>query len=193
MKKPDQVTLERWLAGELDGEALRHVESWAEAYPEDLSKELGLDTISQQLSQNLPASEDPPYPEFFNHKIQQAIQAENIDEIITPIKRASWLQRFSWVFAPSAAAAMALCYYLGTLTVQPVVAEDKAVTEVDIPTEIYLPQSGVSAEVSNVGDATIIVLDGLKQIPDSLDIISSASVDTKETPRMVRQNDDEIY
>lgn len=193
MKKPDNVMLERWLDGKLDGESLRQVEAWAEAYPEELSRELGLDQVSQQVSHALPAAIEPPYPEFFNHKIQQAIEDERAAEASAAVHRPSWFQRFSWILAPSAVAAMALCFYMGTLTVQPQMIEPTVVQETAIPTEIYLPQSGVSAEVSYEGDSTIIILDGLKEIPDDIDIRSSAAVEPKKSKFMVSHEDRDMY
>ena len=78
MNKPDEQTLNRWLLGELEGEELRQVEAWANDHAGDLDSEfkcgIGWEALGADFMKQIPASEEPPYPEFFNHKLQQAIE-----------------------------------------------------------------------------------------------------------------------
>jgi len=171
--KPNQDLLSKWMAGELEGDQLAQVEAWADANPSEAESEAG--KFSLELSSVIPAEVEPPYPEFFNSKLQHEIE-ELERTAATPVKPTgiSLMQKLRWLFAPAAAGAMALCFYAGTKVATPATSTGTTpVAEVSKEAEIYVPNGGVTAAVFDSQEAEVIVLDGLEPIPDSLDIVSA--------------------
>ena len=185
MNKPDEKTLNRWLNGELEGEELSQVETWAEQHAGDLDAEfkcsIGWDALNDECMSSIAASEEPPYPEFFNHKIQQAIENEAHESSFneTPAAQAApdnvisspgiW-QKLRWMVLPTAAAA-AIAFYAGSNLTQSPANSDRASSGLVASYDgVYTPDSGVVAAVSESESATEIVLEGLKPISDALDI-----------------------
>lgn len=180
---PDEALLTLWMDGELDGDELARVEAWARDHPELLAERDAVLAMRGHIRENIPASVEPPYPDFFNQRIMHRIDDE--------LARASadrhsgengniW-QLFSgklyrWLAFPAATAVMVLCFYLGTLTKdgsgQPA-AQTIALTAA--PT-IYTPDGDVRAAMfsSEEAGATVIVLEGLEDIPDDLEMLSKA-------------------
>lgn len=177
MNRPDEKTLCSWLEGELEGEELRKVEVWAEANADDLDAEfkcdIGWDALSDEMMATLPASEEPPYPEFFNAKVQQAIEtgslpASAIESVVVPAPASLW-QKLRLMVAPAAIAAL-VAFYAGMQmrVAEPVGSDDLAVEQ----SSVYVPHQGIVAAVSESNGATEIVLDGLAPISDELDIVA---------------------
>ncbi len=186
MNKPSEKTLRLWLEGELEGDRKQEVESWAETNPEELDAEfkcdIGWDALNDECFASMPASEEPPYPEFFNHKILQTIQEENENALESvkgqELEHASspglW-QKLRWMLAPAAVAAVA-AFYAGSVLSNSsnTLADSKSgVTN----NSVYLPNSGIVAAVTESSDATEIVLSGLTPVSDELDIAMSYSND----------------
>ncbi|MFC4994477.1 hypothetical protein [Rubritalea tangerina] len=177
MKTPDKSTIQAWLNGELEGNALREMEAWAEENADQLEKEMGWEGLSEELVEHVPADEEPPYAEFFNERVRHhAIELAASNEEVA--EKASLWAKFQWLFAPAALAGMALCFFLGT-RVEPKGQEVAAVLD-----GVYTPVSGVSSEVIVAGESTVIVLEGLEEIPESLDIVSGDS-SVGVSPRML--------
>ena len=166
MNRPDEKTLNRWLEGELEGEELRKVDTWAEAHAGDLDNEfkceIGWDALNDEMMSAMPVSTEPPYPEFFNSKIQQAISEENV-----VVPSSSLWQKLRLMIAPAAIAAL-VAFYAGTQmqNTQPTSSAEVVAEE----SSVYVPHSGIVAAVSESTDATEIILNGLTPISDELDI-----------------------
>ena len=189
MNKPDESTLNRWLNGELEGKELEQVEAWAESHADDFDKDfqcsIGWEALRGGLVKSLPKSEEPPYPEFFNHKIEQTILAELEQQASKEDhheERSFW-KRFRWAFMPAAFAGMAVCFYAGTKMSDSATNVRDAVASSNVQ-EVYIPQSGVVAKVSESSGSTEIILDGLAPIPDSLDI-AAGETSIGESPMMM--------
>ena len=189
MNKPDDATLNRWLNGELKGTELEQVEAWAEVNADDFDEtfqcNIGWEALRGEIIKSVPKSEEPPYPEFFNHKREQSILAEQEQpkESMTEAQPSMW-QRFRWAFMPAAFAGMAVCFYAGTKMNNPTVESSTVVSADGAQQEVYVPQSGVVAKVSETEGSTEIILDGLTPIPDSLDIAAGDS-STGNSPMMM--------
>jgi len=168
MKQPDIDILNQWFSGELEGELLSQVESWANENPE-LAESMATEFMQPVVElEHLYQPDDVPYPDFFNKKLEQQIfvQEASLEEAAVIGSKPRWMQRLSWLFAPVALAAMALCFYLGTqYSSGPSSVPVMASTRVE-PLLIYVPSESVKVEVIESEDASMIVLDGLEPFSD---------------------------
>ncbi len=174
---PDEAALALWLDDELTGEQLAAVESWAVKHPEQLAAREEVRKWRSTVAMALPATEEPPYPDFFNSRIMQSIRDS------APALRAERKRPFSWnsLLMPLAGCAgMALAFWVGTKTHTSVPEYDVAGAPKAIPVEpvVYTPEKGVKAEwfASSHASATVIVLDGVAAIPDSTDFSETVYV-----------------
>ncbi|BCU79116.1 hypothetical protein [Luteolibacter sp. LG18] len=169
--KPDDVTLALWLEDELEGDEFARVEAWAATQPDQLAAREETRRWRKQASALLPREEEPPYADFFNSRIRSAITANQTVMPQPREKRAWW--RAAWFMPATAAAGMALAFWMGTRAAAPEPMTVAAATPV-----IYTPYNEVQAKYysGNNGSSTVIVLDGVSAIPDTLDFHDTASV-----------------
>jgi hypothetical protein len=173
---PDETRLALWLDDELTGAELAEMEAWAAARPEQLAAREELRSFRQMMAANLPASEEPPYPDFFLSRVNQGIRdlqrAEAAPQPAAPVP--FWK---SWLIPVAACAGMVLAFGVGkrsgdasgSLTVVPSVSP-----------VVYTPEEGVDAEwfSSASAGANVIVLQGVTAIPDSTDFSETVYVPT---------------
>lgn len=175
---PDEAKLALWLDDELHGEELAAVEAWAGTQPEQLAAREEVRRWRKLISTAIPASEDPPYAEFFASRVARSIRESAAEP--PPMDTRN---RFSWqsILMPLAACAgMVLAFWMGMKT-NPVTPEiDVAGAPRAIPVEPipYTPERGVKAEwfASAEASATVIVLNGVQAIPDTTDFSANASL-----------------
>jgi hypothetical protein len=196
MMTPDKEQILEWTEGELEGKALQKVEMWADAHPDEAAKIVSeLETRFTSFT-TIPSEIEPPYADFLNKKIQQRIEREkpNSEGSTSAIKVNVW-QRFKWVFAPVAVAAMAVCFALGTKVgktmVEPVVTENRVL---ELESEIvYVPSESVSVQQFESDAAKVIVLMGLEPIADN-DIAMLSEVAPKDSVRFASaESRDEMW
>ena len=172
----DEAKLALWLDDELEGEELASFDAWAMSQPEYVAAREETRRWRSLMASALPASEEPPYPDFFNSRIAQAIR-EQAPKVVTPVKRRSIWQTFLMPLA--ACAGMVLTFWVGKNAQKPVEI-DVAGAPKAIPVEqlVYTPESGVKAEwfASTEASATVIVLDGVRAIPDTMDFSETTYV-----------------
>lgn len=172
---PDEATLALWLDDELTGSELAAVEAWATGRPEQLAARDGIRRWRETMASAIPASEEPPYPDFFNSRVLKSIRDQAPKAEISA-RRASWK---SWWMRATACAGMALAFWLGKKS-QSVPEYDVANAPRAIPVEpvVYTPENGVNAEwfASAKASATVIVLNGVTAIPDNMDFSETAAV-----------------
>ena len=169
---PDEVTLALWLDDELTGEELATVEAWAAGQPAQLAAREEIRRWRATVANAIPASEEPPYPDFFNTRILQAIGQS---EVRKPEARMPFWK--SWLVPAAAFAGMALAFWVGTQSggrVFDVAGAPRAIPVAE--PLLYAPESGVDAELvsSPKAGATVIVLNGVAAIPDSTDFSHTA-------------------
>ena len=169
---PDETKLALWLDDELEGEELAAFEKWVSGQPEHLAAREEVRRWRKRIAAAVPASEEPPYPEFFNHRVARAIREGAEPAVAAPLR--SWSSWRAWFMPLAACAGMVLSFWLGTTRSRPAVAEiDVTGAPKAIPVEpiLYTPEKGVRAEwfASREAAATVIVLNGLEAIPDSTD------------------------
>ena len=175
MNKPDENTLNRWLLGELEGEELRKVEAWADENVGELDSEfkcnIGWEALGADFMKAVPASEEPPYPEFFNHKLQQTIEAGDVEQNTVPAQAEPGIwQKLRWMVMPTAIAA-GIAFYAGSHLTSGSVAPGGDQGGIVSYERVYVPNSNVVAAFSETDRATEIILEGLTPISDELDIV----------------------
>lgn len=172
MNKPDDKTLKSWLEGELTGDELHNVEAWAQNHAGELDEEfkceIGWHALNDAMMASIPQSEEPPYPEFFNSKIHQAILEDEKRNIVISTSTTTMWEKIRLMILPAAFAAL-VAFYAGT-QVQNDVPDASKPKVSSVRSTIYVPNDGVEAAVSDSSNATEIVLSGLTPISDELDI-----------------------
>lgn len=174
---PDETTLALWLDDELHGDELAAMEAWAIQQPGQLAAREE-NRAWRRMMASAVHTEEPPYAEFFNGRVMGAIrrQAEEPAEHAVVAKRSiSWRS----VFVPLAACAgMALTFWIGVKTNSGPPEVDVAGAPKAIPVDpiLYTPELGVNAQwfASSEASATVIVLEGVDAIPDSMDFSATA-------------------
>ncbi len=170
MNRPDEKTLNRWLEGELEGEELRKIDAWAETHAGDLDNEfkceIGWEALNDEMMSAIPESTEPPYPEFFNSKIQQAILDE-MPATNVELPASSLWQKLRLVVAPAAISAL-VAFYAGTQMQNSQATDPSEVVSEE--SSVYVPHTGIVAAISESNEATEIILNGLNPISDELDI-----------------------
>ena len=172
---PDEVLLALWLDDELQGEDLAKVESWALTQPDQIAAREEVRAWRKTMAAALPAVEEPPYPDFFNSRITKEIRTmQAAPEPSAPAARPSL---WRWLFPATAFAGMALAFWVGTKTHS--AGEStlaKGGDEISSPVW-YTPEQGVDAQwVKGTGNSTVILLNGVSAIPDSMDFTETAMI-----------------
>jgi hypothetical protein len=179
--KPDEETLALWLDDELVGDDLAAVEAWAMSQPDQIHARAEIRKWRQTMATAMPAAEEPPYPDFFNSKILQAVRTP-IPQTAIPAKKS-----FSWkhlLMPVAACVGMALTFLAGK-NLQPNISNE--VDYANIPRAIpvaepvlYTPEIGVNADwfASKEASASVIVLNGVAAIPDTMDFSKTVYLPT---------------
>jgi hypothetical protein len=177
---PDDTKLALWLDDELTGSELAEMNAWAAAHPEHLKAHLELRQFRETLAQNIPASEEPPYPDFFLSRINQGIREMETSSTQTAKTHSASFWK-SWLMPLAACAGMVLAFAIGKQSgakPQPIAVEKP--TETLIAPLVYAPEDGVFAEwvPAAKNKATVILLKGVTAIPDSTDFSETVYVPT---------------
>ncbi len=175
---PDETKLALWLDDELHGEELAAFEVWVSNQPQHFAARTEIRRHREMMAAAIPASEEPPYADFFNSRISRAIREQAA--VPSPVSNRS----FSWrsLSLPLAACAgMVLAFMAGTRMTKPAPPQiNVAAIPRAIPVEpiLYTPERGVEAEwiSSSDGAATVIVLSGVDAIPDETDFSETVSL-----------------
>ncbi len=175
---PDPADLTLWIDGELDGDELARVEAWVKDHPEYIAEREAVHAMQSEIRANIPASVDPPHADFFNQRILRAIENERLHgperEVELGFGSLSAVAgKFGrWLALPTAAVAMLLCFYMGTQVSQ--VSDPVApIVKVSAKPAIYMPDGNVRANILSPDHtgATVIVLEGLEDIPDDFELV----------------------
>ena len=173
---PDETRLALWLDDELTGTDLSEMETWAATRPEQLAAREELRSFRNMMAANLPASEEPPYPDFFLSRVNQGIR--DLQATAAPAKPTAAVSFWkSWVMPIAACAGMVLAFGIGKRS------NDAAGALTVVPSVspvVYTPEEGVDAEwfASTGAGANVIVLEGVAAIPDSTDFSETVYVPT---------------
>ncbi len=176
---PDETKLALWLDDELSGTELAEMNAWAAAHPEHLAARDEVRKFRALLTKNVPASEEPPYPDFFLTRINQGIrELETVPAAAINSHGSFWK---SWFMPLAACAGMVLTFSIGrqTGTNETSVAVDDNPKNIAAPL-VYTPEEGVFAEwvPSKQNNASVILLKGVTAIPDSTDFSETVYIPT---------------
>ncbi len=173
---PDETRLALWLDDELTGTDLSEMEAWAATHPEQLAAREELRSFRNMMAANLPASEEPPYPDFFLCRINQGIR--DLQATAMPAKPTAAVSFWkSWVMPLAACAGMVLAFGIGKRSNE---AAGALTVVPSVSPVVYTPEEGVDAEwfASTGAGANVIVLEGVAAIPDSTDFSETVYVPT---------------
>ena len=166
---PDESTLALWLDDELTGAELAAVEAWASSQPDQLAARAEVRRWRATMAAALPASIEPPYPDFFNSRVLQAIREQDaaVERVVK--NPSTWR---SWLMPMAACAGMVMAFWVGKKS-QAAIAQEvvNAPRAIPVGPVVYTPESGVKAEwiSGSKASATVIVLNGVTAIPDTTD------------------------
>jgi len=173
---PDETRLALWLDDELTGTDLSEMETWAATHPEQLAAREELRSFRNMMAAHLPASEEPPYPDFFLSRVNQGIR--DLQAAAVPAKPTAAVPFWkSWVMPLAACAGMVLAFGIGKRSNG---AADALTVVPSVSPVVYTPEEGVDAEwfASTGAGANVIVLEGVAAIPDSTDFSETVYVPT---------------
>lgn len=176
---PDETRLALWLDDELTGTELAEMEAWAATQPEQLVAREEIRAYRATISTVLPASEEPPYADFFNSRI-----ARDIREMAEPAAKAAPAPAIStpfwrnWLMPIAACAGMVFAFVIGKQTTGP---SSPGASFADLSPVLYTPETGVDATwfASSDAGATVIVLEGVNAIPDTIDFTRTVYLPTE--------------
>jgi hypothetical protein len=171
---PDEIRLALWLDDELTGADLAEMEAWAATRPEQLAAREELRSFRKMMAANLPASEEPPYPDFFLSRVNQGIR--DLQAAEAPAKPSASVPFWkSWIMPIAACAGMVLAFGIGKRS------NDAPAALAVVPglaPVVYTPEDGVDAEWIASADANVIILEGVSAIPDATDFSETVYVPT---------------
>lgn len=158
----------RWLDQEMTTEERAAFEAQCQTDPALRSELESARQLSALLKQELPAELPVPHADFFNSQIQVRIAQMEAEERATArTPRASWLDwlRSPWLFGAAATALIALLLLPRQDPVGS--ANDTLVMSTYAPN----PQIVVNAFHSDEADATVLMLEGLEELPADRKIV----------------------
>ncbi|MES2438296.1 MAG: hypothetical protein V4584_04495 [Verrucomicrobiota bacterium] len=173
---PDEATLALWLDDELTGAELAAVEAWALGQPDQLAAREEIRGWRKTMAGAIPASEEPPYADFFNSRVMQAIRDQA--PTMEPVRKKPF-SFTSWLMPLTACAGMVLAFWVGKKShAVPEYDVSNAPRAIPVDPVLYTPESGVDAEwfASTKAAATVIVLKGVAAIPDAMDFSETVSL-----------------
>ncbi|MBC7980275.1 MAG: hypothetical protein H7Y36_06905 [Armatimonadetes bacterium] len=177
---PDDTRLALWLDDELTGSELAEMDAWAATQPGQLQAREEFRSYRRMMAENIPASEEPPYPDFFLSRVNQGIR--DLDSsarelaATAPVRKSAFFWK-SWFIPTAACAGMIFAFEIGR---QSRPANQPLTVVPPLTPVVYTPEEGVDAKwfASKQADATVIVLKGVAAIPDSTDFFETVYVPT---------------
>jgi hypothetical protein len=155
----------RWLDGEMSVAEKTAFEAYLQTDPPLKAEAEFMQQISRDLRTHLPPEMPVPYPDFFNSQIQARLAQEENRQSLARASRGERFRglRLSWLVA-GVAAMLALSFARWMPSETPT---DQLVHS------IYAPSSSIQARSYHSGEAqaTVLVLDGLEEMPANRKIV----------------------
>jgi anti-sigma factor RsiW len=165
---PNEALLTRWIDGQLTPEEAALMEEQADTAPGLRREKKAAGQLGALLREHLPASLDPPSPEFFTSSVMEQVRGGLTVVSVPP----SWTSRLPlwlrWIrepwFAPLASAAAVAVAFL--------IWNGRPPAPAELMTQTYAPDPRVvaSAFYSEEAGATVIDLQNLDAVPDEREI-----------------------
>lgn len=194
---PDEERLALWLDDELSADEAAGFETGLDAGHFAMREETR--KVKAMLAQGLPREEEPPYADFFNHRIAKEISATAAPA--APAAGRHWSLK-KLFFPLGAVAGMVLAFFLGMHSHRGGDPSGVVMNEIDvsnapraIPVEnfVYTPDRAVEAQWFDSKDASavVMVLTGIDAIPDQVDFSETAFFSSDENLDMADLNSSE--
>lgn len=191
MKTPDITNMEihRWFDGEMNERERAAFDAEMQRDPALRADADAMQRLGVLLRDNVPMERAVPNADFFNSRIQEAIaqiQREESPAKATTSSLASWLGwlRSPWAYAAGAVAVLALSAI--------VLTREETVTNTQVFNH-YAPSPDVrvNAYHSNEANATVVMLDGLEEIPSAKEMFFDESSSNSDM-KMLRRADGKV-
>ena len=170
MKPEEEEKITKWIDGELDDDQVRDL---LDAHPELSDLKNSVSKAGNLLRQELPLEEKLPYPDFFNHRIQQRLLEDDSEVDVPAVSLREEAQVLPWFTRSRLFAGFAFSVMAIGLIVHSVLGPDPAGS--GIRTEVvgtYAPNPDglASSHYDADANAIIIELEGLEEIPADMQI-----------------------
>jgi len=185
---PDEAKLALWLDDELEGDELAAFEAWVSSQPQHLVAREEVRQWRALMASTVPASEEPPYPDFFNSRIAQAIREQAPTHPASAVRRPFWK---SLLMPMTACAGMVLAFWVGVNSQKttPEYSVEGAPRAIPVEPLVYTPETGVAAEwFSSDASSMVIVLNGVRAIPDAMDFSATTYVPSEREFESTAEN-----
>lgn len=187
----------RWADGLLKDERLEAVNKHLQTQPALRAELENSRLVGAALREEIPAHIEPPYHDFFNTRIMRAVRDEQMSQYAEISAKPSLFEKLRWLVLPITAGALALAFVAG-MNMSPVASGGpKPLARIESAEEqpsVYLPSTSLQANVvAGVDrDVNLIVLDGLKDIPDDVNFSLSTVDEKPATYSVVKFTDDDL-
>lgn len=176
---PDDETLALWLDDGLAGVELAKFEATLAGQPEKFSERAEIRRLKEQLALALPLAEEPPYADFFNHRVMRSIGESGRAAAPVAEKSRAWFCWKLWGMPLAACVGMALAFFVGMESQHGEtggINVTNAPRAIPVETFVYTPDVGVKARwfESDSASAAVLVLSGIEPIPDQVDFSETA-------------------
>ncbi|MBL9118036.1 MAG: hypothetical protein JNJ83_23710 [Verrucomicrobiaceae bacterium] len=175
----NEENLVRWLDGEMDEAERERFEAQLEADPVLKSEAMAMKKMTEAVRMHLPEPEDIPHADFFNSQIQREIEQLKVTQqreqtsANEPAVLRWW--KLPWIIAASAALVALFALVNPKLS--------GGVTEIVTK---YAPDERVQLTVmqSTEANATVLMLDGLQEIPANTPLVGYRVHRSENDPQM---------
>ena len=173
----DKEHYNRWIDQTLEPE---EEASMAAALAEEpaLAKEMeDVRALGDLLRAEVPASVEPPHPDFFNHLIVSKVEREMRLGAQKPAKKA-WWARLGYAWMPASALTAVLAFFAGAKMSSSPEQQVIALSTPPSSPQVYTIGEDYEAQViaDEGGQVEVIVMSGLADLRDDLDLTASFSV-----------------
>ncbi len=183
MNTTDEQELTRWLDGMMTATESQAFEVRLQADPVMNAEAQAMKQLCGQVHEHFPRMADVPHPDFFNSQIQERIRELDLADLRKQETARPWLH---WLRQPwlSVAGATAVLLLVGVAVFQKDIASESATTV----NNMYAPDSQIQARAyhSAEADATVVVLEGVEEIPADKDVVSYKADELDHAQRLVR-------
>ncbi|MEM9480699.1 MAG: hypothetical protein AAGA58_13680 [Verrucomicrobiota bacterium] len=174
-RKEQLVTL--WIDDQLSDAERAEWDAAVASDPSMLEEAKAAKNTMSMLKSEIPATQEPPYADFFNSQIQKRIREENSANLQNNPGTAATFSLdgiLNWLRSPltlASAAAVAIALFVNGFgpgdADAPVLASNHTVVET-----VFTPDSAinVTSKFDEYADAHVILLDGIDAIPEDVEI-----------------------
>lgn len=173
-KEKTEELFVKWIDGQLTPDEEKQLDSLMQDDAGILAELQEMKSVTVAIKEEIPASVEPPYGDFFNSKLMRKVDLQIRSQ--RPAEKAQrWWQSMRWAWAPVSALALVLSFFAGHRIASPSDQESgnstAAVSQSAVLPTVYFTGESLDAEViaDSQGDVSAIVVNGLSAIRDDID------------------------